>query len=71
MRVAAIGESAFTLTPGGAARPSCHVSDATARFAQLYAPASAGRHPEPDVTPTMRPCPAAAMIGNAARNTAR
>ena len=69
MRVAAMGESAFTLTPLGAAPPTCHVSDATARFAQLYAPASAGRQPEPDVTPTMRPCPATAMIGNAARSS--
>ena len=71
IRVAAIGESALTVTPGGAARPICHVSAATARFAQLYAPASAARHPEPDVTPTIRPCPAASMIGSALRRTLR
>ncbi len=63
MRVAAIGDSAFTVTPGGTAFPICHVRAATARFAQLYAPAFAGRHPEPEVTPRIRPCPAAAMIG--------
>ena len=57
----------MTVTPSGATRPTCHVSAATARFAQLYAPASAGRHPDPDVTPRIRPCPAAAMIGSAAR----
>ena len=51
MRVAAIGDSAFTVTPGGGVFPSCQVSAATARFAQLYAPAFAGRHPEPEVTP--------------------
>ena len=71
IRVAAIGESALTVTPAGAARPICHVSAATARFAQLYAPASAARHPEPDVTPTIRPCPAASMIGSAPRRTLR
>src|SRR3954466_8725006 len=55
MRVTAIGEMALTTTPAGATRPSCHVSDATARLAQLEAPASAARQPEPDVTPRMRP----------------
>ena len=65
MRVAAIGDNAFTVTPGGTIFPSCQVSAATARFAQLYAPAFAGRHPEPEVTPRMRPRPAAFMIGNA------
>ena len=69
IRVTAIGDMALTTTPGGAWRPSCQVSEATARLAQLYAPASAGRHPEPEVTPRMRPCPAAAMIGSAASRT--
>ena len=55
MRVAAIGDRALTVTPSGAARPICHVSAATARLAQLYAPASAARQPEPDVTPRIRP----------------
>ena len=71
MRVAAIGDSALTVTPAGASCPMRHVSAATARFAQLYAPASAGRHPEPDVTPRMRPWPAAVMSGSAARSTLR
>ncbi len=66
-----MGESAFTVTPGGAAWPTCQVSAATARFAQLYAPASAARQPEPEVTPRIRPCPAAAMSGSATRNTVR
>ena len=56
---------------GGATFPSCQVSAATARFAQLYAPALAGRHPEPEVTPRMRPRPAAVMIGRADRRTFR
>jgi hypothetical protein len=47
MRVAAIGDSAFTVTPAGATFPICHVSAATARFATLYAPALAGRQPDP------------------------
>ncbi len=71
MRVAAIGDNAFTVTPAGAAFPSCHVSAATARLAQLYAPAFAGRQPEPDVTPRIRPRPAALMIGSAERSTLR
>ena len=71
MRVAAMGDSAFTVTPGGVSCPMRHVSADTARFAQLYAPASAARHPEPDVTPRIRPCPAAVMSGNAARSTLR
>ena len=71
IRVAAIGDSALTVTPLGVACPICHVSAATARFAQLYAPASAGRHPEPEVTPRIRPWPAAAMSGSAARSTLR
>ena len=71
MRVAAIGDSALTVTPRGVAWPMRHVSAATARLAQLYAPASAARHPEPDVTPRMRPWPAAAMSGSAARSTLR
>ncbi len=71
MRVAAIGESAFTVTPGGGTFPICHVRAATARLAQLYAPALAGRHPDPEVTPRIRPRPAAAMIGNADRSTLR
>ena len=71
IRVAAIGDSALTVTPLGAAWPICQVSAATARFAQLYAPASAARHPEPEVTPRIRPWPAAAMIGSAARSTLR
>ena len=62
IRVAAIGDRALTVTPLGVARPICHVSAATARFAQLYAPASAARHPEPEVTPRIRPWPAAAMM---------
>ena len=62
IRVAAIGDSALTVTPLGVACPICQVSAATARFAQLYAPASAGRHPEPEVTPRIRPWPAAAMM---------
>ena len=66
MRVTAIGDMALTTTPGGACRPSCQVSEATARLAQPYAPVSAGRQPEPEVTPRMRPWPAAAMIGRAA-----
>ena len=71
MRVAAIGDSALTVTPGGATFPSCQVSAATARFAELYAPAFAGRQPEPDVTPRMRPRPASVMIGRADRRTLR
>ena len=71
MRVAAIGDSAFTVTPAGATFPSCQVSAATARFAQLYAPALAGRQPEPEVTPRIRPRPAAVMIGSADRSTLR
>src|SRR3954466_13563683 len=71
MRVTAMGDMAFTTTPAGAARPTCHVSDATARLAQLYAPASAARQPDPDVTPRMWPRPAAAMIGRAASSTLR
>ena len=71
MRVAAIGDSALTVTPGGVSCPMHQVSAATARFAQLYAPASPARQPEPDVTPRMRPCPAAVMSGRAARNTLR
>ncbi len=55
----------------GSSCPICHVSAATARFAQLYAPASAARQPEPDVTPRIRPWPAAAMSGSAARSTLR
>ncbi len=55
IRVAAMGDMALTVTPGGGCRPSCQVSAAMARLAQLYAPASAARHPEPEVTPTMRP----------------
>jgi hypothetical protein len=35
MRVIAIGEIALIATPSGALRPSCHVSAATARLAQL------------------------------------
>ena len=69
--MAAIGDSALTVTPLGVACPICQVSAATARFAQLYAPASAGRHPEPEVTPRIRPWPAAAMCGSAARSTLR
>ena len=54
IRVAAIGESVFTVTPGGAARPICHVSAATARFAASgYVPV--GRQPDPEVTPRIRP----------------
>ena len=34
MRVTAIGDMALTTTPGGACRPSCQVSAATARLAQ-------------------------------------
>ena len=71
IRVSAMGEMAFTATPGGAAAPSCQVSEATARLAQLYAPASAGRQPEPEVTPTIRPDPASAMRGRAASSTLR
>src|SRR5690349_21249614 len=71
IRVAAMGDNAFTVTPGGATVPSCHVSAATARLAQLYAPAFAGRHPEPEVTPRIRPRPDALMIGSAARSTLR
>ncbi len=71
IRVAAMGDMAFTVTPGGAWRPSCHVRAATARLAQLYAPASAWRQPEPEVTPRMRPYPAAAMSGSAASRTFR
>ena len=71
MRVAAIGDSALTVTPAGATFPSCQVSAATARFAQLYAPALAGRQPEPEVTPRIRPRPAAVMIGSADRSTLR
>ena len=67
MRVTAMGDMALTTTPGGAWGPSSHVSAATARLAQPYAPVSAGRHPDPDVTPRMRPYPAVAMIGRAAR----
>ena len=60
MRVAAMGDTALTDTPGGACRPSCHVREATTRLAQLYAPAPAGRHPEPgghtqDAVPGRRP----------------
>ena len=69
--VAAIGDMAFTVTPGGATGPSCHVNAAIARLAQLYAPASAARQPEPEVTPTIRPYPAAAMRGSAASSTLR
>ena len=71
MRVATMGNNAFTVTPGGAVFPSCQVSAATARFAQLYAPAFAGRQPEPEVTPRIVPRPAALMIGSAARSTLR
>jgi len=71
IRVAAIGDMALMTTPGGACRPSCQVSAATARLAQLYAPASAARHPEPEVTPRMAPWPASAMIGSAASRTLR
>ena len=35
IRVAAIGDMALTVTPGGASRPSCQVRAATARLAQL------------------------------------
>ena len=35
IRVAAMGDTALTVTPGGADRPSCHVRAATARLAQL------------------------------------
>ena len=34
IRVTAIGDMALTTTPGGACRPSCQVSEATARLAQ-------------------------------------
>ena len=71
MRVLAIGESALIVTPGGATRPSCQVSAATTRLAALYPPASAARHPEPEVTPRMRPWPASAMRGRAASRTLR
>ncbi len=71
IRVAAMGEMALTVTPDGTRRPSCHVSDATARLAQLYPPASAARHPDPEVTPRTEPDPAAAMRGRAARSTLR
>ena len=66
-----MGDMALTVTPGGACRPSCQVRAATARLAQLYAPASAARHPDPEVTPRTRPCPAAAMSGSAASSTLR
>ena len=69
IRVAAIGDIALMVTPGGACRPSCHVREAMARLAQLYAPASAARHPDPEVTPRMLPYPAAAMSGRAALST--
>src|SRR5271165_6379819 len=69
IRVAAIGESALTLTPGGVVSPICHVSAATARLAQPYAPVLAARHPEPEVTPRIRPCPASVMMGSAAPRT--
>src|SRR4029079_15594711 len=71
MRVAAMGASAFTVTPGGVAWDTRPARAHTARLAQLCAPASAARHPEPDVTPTIRPCPAASMIGSALRRTLR
>ncbi len=71
IRVAAMGESAFTVTPAGATSPSCQVSEATARLAQPYAPVFAGRQPEPEVTPRIRPDPASAMSGRAARKTFR
>ena len=35
IRVAAMGDTALTRTPGGVWRPSCHVSEAMARLAQL------------------------------------
>ena len=35
MRVAAMGDMALMVTPGGACRPSCQVRAATARLAQL------------------------------------
>ena len=35
MRVLAMGEMAFTVTPGGAMRPSCQVRAATTRLAAL------------------------------------
>ncbi len=34
IRVAAMGDTALTVTPGGVCRPSCHVRAATARLAQ-------------------------------------
>ena len=71
MRVLAMGDIALTVTPGGARRPSCQVMAATARLALLYPPASAARHPEPDVTPSIRPRPAAAISGSAASSTLR
>jgi hypothetical protein len=71
IRVAAMGDMALTVTPDGDCRPSCQVRAATARLAQLYAPASAARHPEPEVTPRMRPYPAVAMSGSAAPSTLR
>ncbi len=42
MRVMAMGEIAFDHDARGAVRPSCQVSEATARSAQPYAPVSAG-----------------------------